>query len=156
MPSESSGPLISTVLFANMLDVDIYKEPLDNTNVFQTLNGIVQNWQTTLSTDDKDKIKCIEEYNRNFILFHQNEFSSSNDSTSLSGSSSVDLSVVNNQLTKIADSLNVSVESDPDDITKSITEVLNDKQQSDLIQVNTTEYPIDFKRQSNNSLDFTE
>lgn len=148
--------VIRLVQECELLDFDIYEKPLDNVNVYQTLNGIVQAWSTQLSSDDKDKIKCIEEYNRNFILFHQNELSSSNDSTSPSSSSSVDLSIVNNQLTKIADSLNVSVESDPEDITKSITEVLNDKQQSDLIQVNTTEYPIDFKRQSSNSLDFTE
>lgn len=66
------------------------------------------------------------------------------------------LSSINDNLQAIAQNLETTDLSGSEPATKSITEVLNDKQQSDLIQVNTTEYPIDFKRQSNNSLDFTE
>lgn len=66
------------------------------------------------------------------------------------------LSSINDNLQAIAQNLETTDSSASEPVTKSITEVLNDKQQSDLIQVNTTEYPIDFKRQSNNSLDFTE
>lgn len=108
----------SSVIFSPF---SIYENPIDNSNVFQILNGISQVWSTALSDDDYKKIEAIEAYNNNFIKW----YSIFNSSDVSSGSSSdVDLSTINTQLTNISNKLSadVLVDDNPEPENVSITQ----------------------------------
>lgn len=112
------------------LDTGLYNEFIDNSNVFHLLSAIYQtNPATYLDDDDYKSCKAIEVYNTNVLLSRIND-SLTTLNNSNNGSSDVDLSTINTQLTNIANNLKTTVVDDEtgENIEVSVTEIIKDKE----------------------------
>lgn len=112
---------ISYQTIQTFVNFDLYQEILDNTNLFQLLNGLLQTSSPQLSDDDYKLIRAVEAYNDNYFRARNINYIPSSDS---GGGSNVDLSTINTQLTNISNKLSadVLVDDNPEPENVSITQ----------------------------------
>lgn len=113
---------ISYQTIQTFTNYDLYERPIDNTNVFQTLNGLLQTPNPQLSDDDYKLFRAVEAYNSNFFKSRNFNYDVSGDTSG--GGSDVDLSTINTQLTNISNKLSadVLVDDNPEPENVSITQ----------------------------------